>query len=121
MLARALLKETAFRPIEANRLTLDDIDLERRIITLNVPAKRSKHRQVKISEKLVCMFTPLTKKKNLDESLWGVSSKSMMSTFSNRRKALAEKLGNSRLMKITMKTFRHWKATMEYHKVDKYG
>jgi hypothetical protein len=53
------------------------------------------------------MLTPLTKKKGLDESLWGVSSKSMRSTFSNRRKALAEKLGNPRLMKIKLKTFRH--------------
>ena len=111
-----LLKETAFRPIEANRLTVDDIDLERRIITLNAPAKRSKPRQVKVSEKLVSMLTPLTKKKGLDESLWGVSSKSMRSTFSNRRKALAGKLGNPRLMKIKLKTFRHWKATMEYHR-----
>jgi integrase len=62
------------------------------------------------------MLTPLTKKKGLDESLWGVSSKSMRSTFSNRRKALAGKLGNPRLMKIKLKTFRHWKATMEYHR-----
>lgn len=98
------MKETAFRPIEANRLTPDDIDFERRIITLNTPSKRSKPRQVKISEKLVSMLMPLTQKKNLDESLWGVSSRSMISTFSNRRKAIAEKLGNPRLMKITMKT-----------------
>jgi hypothetical protein len=25
-------------------------------------------------------------------------------------------LGNPRLMKIKLKTFRHWKATMEYHR-----
>ncbi len=39
-----LLKETAFRPIEATRLTPEDVDLERRIITLNAPAKHSRPR-----------------------------------------------------------------------------
>jgi len=111
-----LLKESAFRPIEANRLTPDDIDLERRIITLNSPAKRSKPRRVKISEKLTSILSPLVCRVKIDESIWRVSSKSMSRTFSNRRKSIAEKLGNPRLLKITFKTFRHWKATMEYHR-----
>ncbi|MCD6443877.1 site-specific integrase, partial [Candidatus Bathyarchaeota archaeon] len=29
---------------------------------------------------------------------------------------LAAKLNNPRLLKITFHTFRHWKATMEYHR-----
>ena len=33
-----------------------------------------------------------------------------------KRKALAGKLGEPKLMKISMRTFRHWKATMEYHR-----
>ncbi|MGD0978956.1 MAG: tyrosine-type recombinase/integrase [Candidatus Bathyarchaeia archaeon] len=32
------------------------------------------------------------------------------------RKTLARKLQNERLLQITFHTFRHWKATMEYHK-----
>jgi integrase len=36
-----LLKETAFRPIEAMNLRLRDFDLERQIVTLNNPAKAS--------------------------------------------------------------------------------
>ncbi|MFZ0965263.1 MAG: tyrosine-type recombinase/integrase [Candidatus Bathyarchaeia archaeon] len=33
-----------------------------------------------------------------------------------QRKKLANKLQNPRLLRITFHTFRHWKATMEYHK-----
>ncbi|MEM2971339.1 MAG: site-specific integrase [Candidatus Bathyarchaeia archaeon] len=31
-------------------------------------------------------------------------------------KRIARKLGNPRLLQINFHTFRHWKATMEYHK-----
>ncbi|MHA1829281.1 MAG: tyrosine-type recombinase/integrase, partial [Candidatus Heimdallarchaeaceae archaeon] len=34
--------------------------------------------------------------------------------FCKQRKRIAKKLGNPRLLRISLKTFRHWKATMEY-------
>lgn len=37
-------------------------------------------------------------------------------TFMKMRKRIAHKLGNPRILKIHFHTFRHWKATMEYHK-----
>jgi len=36
--------------------------------------------------------------------------------FTAQRKKIARKLKNPRLMRIHFHTFRHWKATMEYHK-----
>ena len=36
--------------------------------------------------------------------------------FASQRKKIAHKLQNLRLLKITFRTFRHWKGTMEYHK-----
>ena len=36
--------------------------------------------------------------------------------FSQQRKRIAKKLQNPRLQRITFHTFRHWKATMEYHR-----
>jgi len=36
--------------------------------------------------------------------------------FGRQRKRIAYKLKNPRLTQITFHTFRHWKATMEYHK-----
>ena len=37
-------------------------------------------------------------------------------TLVNRRRAVAKKLGAPDIERITFKTFRHWKATTEYHK-----
>jgi integrase len=41
---------------------------------------------------------------------------SLKSNFYKTRKSLAFKLQNPRLKQIGLHTFRHWKATMEYHK-----
>jgi hypothetical protein len=37
-------------------------------------------------------------------------------TFRRQRRRVATKLQNQRIHEITFHTFRHWKATMEYHK-----
>jgi integrase len=36
--------------------------------------------------------------------------------YTRQRKRIAQKLGNPRINQITFHIFRHWKATMEYHK-----
>jgi integrase len=36
--------------------------------------------------------------------------------FNAQRKHAAQKLGNARILQIHFHTFRHWKATMEYHR-----
>ncbi len=41
---------------------------------------------------------------------------SLKSNFYKTRKSIAFKLQNPRLKEIGLHTFRHWKATMEYHK-----
>jgi integrase len=38
------------------------------------------------------------------------------SAFTKQRARAANKLGNPRIIQITFHTFRHWKATREYHK-----
>jgi integrase len=40
----------------------------------------------------------------------------LRTSFNLSRKKLAHKLNNPRLMQIHFHTFRHWKATQEYHK-----
>lgn len=111
-----LFKETAFRPSEGMNLRVKDVDLERGIITLNNPLKNSNPRQVKISARLVAMLMPLLKGKKLDDKIWKTKSKSISRTYVRLRNKASEKLCNTNLKRITMKTFRHWKATMEYHK-----
>jgi integrase len=110
-----VLKETAFRPGEAARLKATDFDLERRFVTLNAPEKRSKPRQARISIKLASMLFPIVQAAS-GGRLWKSSVDDMDRTLVNRRRAVAKKLGTPNIERITFKTFRHWKATTEYHR-----
>jgi integrase len=107
-----LLKETAMRPGEANRLEWTDIDFQRRTITLNKPEKRSKPRIFNVSSELIAMLNALPK---TNRRIFPGSIASRRRAFSLTRKRIAEKLQNPRLQRISFKTLRHWKATMLYH------
>ena len=50
------------------------------------------------------------------DNVFGVNSNLMRRNYSKQRKPLAAKLKNPRMLQITFHTFRHWKATTEYHK-----
>jgi len=50
------------------------------------------------------------------QKIFPVSYTALKCNFLRIRKKLAHKLGNPRLLQISFHTFRHWKATMEYHK-----
>jgi len=109
-----IIKETAMRAGEVFRLKWTDIDLERRIITLNEPEKGSNPRVWKVSTKLAEMLKNLPKRG--EKVFPNKSLTSIRNTFIATRKRLAHKLQNPRLLQITFHTIRHWKATMEYHK-----
>jgi integrase len=107
-----LLKETGMRCGEASQLKWTDIDLETRSVRIT-PEKGSNPRILPISTKLVDMLNALPKK---SVTIFDVNSDLMRRNFSKQRKAISFKLKNPRLQQITFHTFRHWKATMEYHK-----
>jgi len=107
-----LLKETGARIGEALMLKWTDVDFERRVVNIT-PEKGSKPRILPISEKLIAMLKSLPKN---GERVFPGTRSTVEVNFSTQRNALAEKLKNPRLKKITFHTFRHWKATMEYHK-----
>lgn len=54
--------------------------------------------------------------KTTERVLSRTTTVSARGTFRKQRKRLATKLQNPRLLHIRFHTFRHWKATMEYHK-----
>jgi integrase len=54
-----LLKETAFRPIEALRLKWRDVDVKRRAVNLTSQAKYSNPRQLEMSINLLNMLPAL--------------------------------------------------------------
>lgn len=108
-----LLKETGMRAGEALRLKWTDVDFERNIITLNRPEKGGNPRVFKISPKLVGMLNTLKRK---DIRIFPVTYTALKCNFLRARRKLAAKLDNPRLNQISFHTFRHWYATMLYHK-----
>jgi integrase/predicted RNA-binding Zn-ribbon protein involved in translation (DUF1610 family) len=109
-----VLKETAMRCGEAKRLEWTDIDFEKNIITLNLPEKGSNPRLWKVSQKLMSMLNNMPKD---TEAVFGNGPiTSIKTTFGKARKRLADKLQNPRLTRISFHTFRHFTATMLYHK-----
>jgi integrase len=107
-----LLKETAVRCGEACQLKWTDVDLVNNSARIT-PEKGSNARILQISNKLVDMLNALPKH---SPSVFGANTDAMRKSFQTQRKRITAKLKNSRLMQITFHTFRHWKATMEYHK-----
>jgi len=99
---------------EAKRLEWTDIDSARRLITLNYPEKGGNPRIWNVSAKLIGM---LNKMPRSSIKVFGEGSVSTLrTTFGKARRRLACKLQNPRLHIISFHTFRHWKATMEYHR-----
>ncbi|UCB59918.1 MAG: tyrosine-type recombinase/integrase [Candidatus Bathyarchaeota archaeon] len=107
-----LLKETAMRSGEANRIEWSNLDSQRKTVTLNYPEKNGNPRIFRVSQKVIDMLNALPKE---HRRIFGHSANWYRSTFYKSRKRIAHKLQNPRLMKIHLHTLRHWKATTLYH------
>jgi integrase len=107
------LKETGMRVGEAWKLKWTDIDYVNATISIT-PEKRSHARMFKVSNKLLAMLNTLPKKS--DKIFGTYELRGYRSSFTRQRKRTAIKLQNPRINQITFHTFRHWKATMEYHR-----
>ncbi len=107
------LGRARIRPGEACHLTWINVDGERNVVTLNNPEKGSNSRIFKLSSKLVAILNSLPKE---SDRVFPQTRKSITSNLCQIRTRIAAKLQNPRLLNISPKTFRHWKATMEYHK-----
>jgi len=108
-----LLKETGADSGEAWKLRWIDVDVERRTVAVS-PTKNHNSRTLPISSNLLARLLKLPKKnervfaaQNLDRFRW---------RYERARNLLAVKLENPRLHLIAFRNFRHWKATMEYHR-----
>ena len=111
-----LAKESGWRPIEISRLTPQDFDLNQQIATLNKSAKNSLPRQIKMSNKLTVMIKQLVLDTPKDERIWKAKPRNIEVNYIRIRNKASEKFGDSDITKITLKTFRHFKATLEYHR-----
>lgn len=111
-----LMKESAFRPVEAWSLKPFDFNIPAKTCTLNTPAKNSRPRQFKMSDRLTAMMIPLIYSSSQNERIFKGKLKTIRTNFYRRRRQLAIQLGSPNLNRITFKTLRHWKATMTYHR-----
>ena len=105
------LKETAADPGELAAITSKDVNKESRTITLNHPVKGHRPRVIPVSQELIKRLEGIT-----PESGRYFDAEKLRRAFLYMRKVTARKLSNPRLLNITFITFRHWKATMEYHR-----
>jgi integrase len=114
-----LIKETGMRAGEAWNLKWTDLDPEQRTINIS-PEKNSNARQPHISTQLVSMLNTLPKRHKLIFRNPDIdplkSAETFRRIFAAQRSRTAKKLQNPRIERITLKTLRHFKATMEYHK-----
>jgi integrase len=114
-----LLKETGMRSGEAWALKWIDLDLSNRTVCVS-PEKNSRPRQLSISSQLISMVNRMPQKsthifrsENREPAL---SLKTFSRCFFKQRKRIADRLQNPRILAISFKTLRHFKATAEYHR-----
>jgi len=107
-----MLKETGMRSGEACMLKWSDIDLVNNCIRV-IPEKNSNPRNLSISNKLVSMLNAMPQN---TQRAFTYNTDAWIRNYSRQRKKITFKLKNPRLLQIHFHTFRHWKATTEYHK-----
>jgi len=107
------LKETGADPGELDAIRWIDINPQARTITINHPVRGHRPRILDVSRELIDRLNTLPK---VNERVFQGSLDSRGRGFEDQRKVAARKFNNPRLLRIRFTTFRHWKATMEYHK-----
>ena len=108
-----LLKETGARIGETEFLKWTHVDAERKAVYITAE-KGSNSRILPASTKLLAMLNSLPK---INDKVFQTPKHSLRTSFEQLRNRTAVKLNNPRLKQIHFHTFRHWKATMQYHKV----
>ena len=107
------LKDTGARTAEATKIKWSEIDEKQCTIRINSPVKGSYARIVKVSPKAIAMINNLPR---TTEFIFNSTPQNMRNNFDKQRHRLIRTLQNPKLREIHLHTFRHWKATMEYHK-----
>ena len=108
----AVLKATGADPSEALEIRWKDIDPVKKTIMINYPVKGHKPRILNAPSEL---FNRLDTMPKQTEKIFNVKISTSLKNFENQRATAARKFSNPRLKNITFTTFRHWKATMDYH------
>ena len=110
-------KETGIRPLELCNLKVKDIDLEHRLIKPTT-AKNGNPRTLKISQSLQNQIQDYVVRKDLkpNDKLFKGTADTYTRLYIRHRNVLAKKLKDPTLNQIRLYDFRHYFATMLYHK-----
>ena len=116
-LALSIIKDLGLRPIELTWLKVRDVDLETGVVTVT-SAKHCGGRTLKLKSGTLAMLKNyvVMKKFGLNDRLFPVKSSSLSESYRTVRNRLAEKLNDPIFKTIRLYDFRHWKASMEYHR-----
>jgi len=110
-------KETGLRPVELCNLKVKDIDLEQRNIHPKT-AKNGSPRTLRISHSLKDAITDhiVSQDLNPNDKLFKASADQYGKSYRTTRNSLAKKLNDPSLKQIRLYDFRHFFATMLYHR-----
>jgi integrase len=111
-----IMKETGASITETLRIRVGDVDLHRQSLKINYPTKGHATGEYRISNNLVSMIIRQLHGKTPTQRIWNQKTRNFCRNFVKRRKRIAEKLGNPDILRVSTKTFRHFKGTIEYHR-----
>jgi len=113
----SMSKELGIRPIELTWLKSKDINLENGTINI-ISAKHCNARILKLKTRTLDMLKEYINKKNLKQNdrLFPTKSENISDSYRHLRNRLAKKLQDPTIQQIRLYDFRHYYATMLYHK-----
>ena len=113
----SMMKDLATRPIELTWLKVRDFDLETGVVNITT-AKHGAGRTLKLkTETLAMLKRHISENKlGLNDRLFVMKPKSMGEHYRVLRNKLADKLGDPTFRTIRLYDFRHFTATMTYHR-----
>ena len=107
-----ILAETGIMSYELSRISLRDIDLERRLI--NVQGHKGHNSRIfKLKSETLAMLSAYLSKNRKEYPF--PNSEWICKCYREHRNRLAEKLNDSNIRKVRLYDFRHYFATMLYH------
>jgi len=113
----SMSRDLGSRPVELTWLKVSDIDLQNGIVNIT-GAKHTVGRNGKLKPNTIEMLKQHINKNqmNANDRLFPTQSENISESYRRLRNRLAEKLQDPTFKAIRLYDYRHFKASMEYHK-----
>ena len=113
----SMSKDLGTRPIELTWLKIQDIDLKNGTVNIT-SAKHCNARALRLKTRTLDMLKQYIKKRDLNQNdtIFPTTSDNICASYRRLRNNLAEKLQDPTLKQVRLYDFRHYYASMLYHK-----